>query len=393
MSLIDLVLRGKRSASAKCQPVVEVLEVRQCLSVTAPTGLVGNAISSTQIKLTWNDVAGETGFNVYRWDGTQSVLAGSVGQHVTTFTVGSLPSNQTVYFSVKAHDLSTQAQSAWISVATLADAIAAPTNLHVTNITQTTMTLQWTNATGATSYNIYRWDGTRAILAGTTTPATPAFKVLNLTPGVFYYFYVQAVNNTNSASTGWVSAATTSAGLGKPTVTTQVIGSSTIALAWKNVNGETGYRVFIWNGNSNSSPTLLTTLAANTTGYQATGLLPGQTYWFYVQAFNATNSANSAWVSASTVAALPLQAPGQLTATVAGPTSVKVSWVEPARAVGYNVYYWTGLTWTLASSVLAGTHSVTVSGLPSNSTTWFYVQAYTANYAEIAYSRELFVNL
>ena len=67
MSLIDMnIHRRPRSISQTCHPSVEVLEERQCLSVTAPTGLVATALSSTQIKLTWNNVAGDTGYRIFR---------------------------------------------------------------------------------------------------------------------------------------------------------------------------------------------------------------------------------------------------------------------------------------------------------------------------------------
>ncbi len=391
MSLIDIFLHRRKRT---WQPCLEILEERQCLSVAAPTGLTGVALSTSQIKLTWNDITGELGYRVYQWNGVSAVLAGTVAKNVTTFTVKSLPANQSQWFQVEAFDLSTTARSAWISVATVADSIKAPTNLKLTSITQTTMTLQWTNAAGATSYNIYSWDGTRSVLLGTTTPNTPAFKAANLTPGTVYYFYVQSINNTNSATSDWVSGTTTSFGIGAPTnVKAQVISSSTIGLSWKDVTGETGYRIYEWDGNASTTPTVVTTVAANTTGYQVTGLVPGKAYWFYVQAFNGANSANSTWVNATTVAALPLQPPTQVKTTVTGAHNVTVSWVEPARAAGYLVFVWNGYMWNQAANVSAGTHSVPLSGLPSGYTNWFYVEAYTTNFAEIATSGAVFANL
>ena len=395
MSLIDMnIHRRSRSISQTCHPSVEVLEERQCLSVTAPTGLAAAALSSTQIKLTWNNVAGDTGYRIFRWDGTHSVLAGTVAKNITTFTVKSLPANQTEYFSVEAHDLFTTAASAWISIATPADAIALPTNLHFTGITQTSMTLQWKNGVGATGYNIYGWNGGQPVLLGSTTPTTPAFKINNLTPGVVNYFYVQAFNRTNSISTDWVSASTLSFGLGTPTnVKSQAVSASTIGLSWNDVSGETGYRVYAWDGNASSTPVVAATLAANTTGYQAIGLLPGKMYWFYVQAFNGSNTANSAWVTAQTTAALPLQPPAQVTAIATGSNSATLSWVEPARATGYQVFVWSGFAWNKVATLAAGTHSLPISGLFANATNWFYVEAYTDNFAEVSYSNVVFANL
>jgi Fibronectin type III domain len=171
------------------------------------------------------------------------------------------------------------------------------------------------------------------------------------------------------------------------------LSASTIGLSWTDAVGETGYRVFRWDGNSLNAPVLCTTLAANVTGYQAIGLLPGKAYWFYVQAFNATNVANSVWATATTFAALPLQPPTSLTVQVTGPQSVLLSWLEPARAVGYRVFVWTGTFWSLSSTVAAGTHQATISGLMPGMTQWFMVQSFTANFAEVAYSNAVFAIL
>lgn len=395
MSLIDIVLqRRPKSIAHTWRPTVELLEERQCLSVAAPAGLQLTALSPTQVKLTWGNVAGEAGYRIFRWDGIKSILVTTLNKDITTVTVGQLLPNTTQWFSVEAFDLSTSARSAWASINTPANAITAPTNLRVVGVTQTQINLAWNNATGALGYRVFGWDGTRAFLLGTTGPTVPAFTVNNLTSGVTYYFYVEAFNSTNTATSDWVSGTTSSAGISAPTnVKTQVLGASTIALSWNDGANETGYRIFRWDGNSATTPVVIANLAMNTTGFQATGLLPGRTYSFYVQAFNATNYANSPWVSASTPVALPLQPPTQLMVEITGPNSINLSWVEPARAIGYRVALWTGTFWSLVATVPAGTHKIPINGLASNRTHWFMVQSFTANDAETAYSSAVFVNL
>jgi hypothetical protein len=121
--------------------------------------------------------------------------------------------------------------------------------------------------------------------------------------------------------------------------------------------------------------------------------LPGTTYWFYVQAYNATAFANTTWVSAATAAALPLQAPTQLSIVTTGPNSIILSWTEPARAVGYGIYQWTAFGWALLTNVPRGTHSLPMSGLAAGRTHWFMVSAYTDGFAEVAYSTAVFATL
>ena len=392
MSLIDLFL-PRRPRSPSCQPRFEVLEERQCLSVAAPT-LQLAAPAPTQVKLTWSNVAGESGYRVFRWDGVNSLLVTTLGKDVTTVTVGQLLPNQTQWFAVEAFDVSTSAHSAWGSIQTPANAITVPTNFRVVGVTATQVNLAWNNATGELGYRIYGWDGTRGNLLGTTTPTVPNFTVNNLASGVTFYFYLQAFNATNSATTDWISATTTSAGIASPTnVKATAVNASTIALSWNDGASETGYRIFRWNGVAGTTPAVIASLSANTTGYQATGLLPGTTYSFYVQAFNATNFANSAWVTLATTAALPLLPPTQVLITTTGPSSVLLSWTEPARAVGYRVAIWTGTYWSLAATVPAGTHKAPINGLVAGHTYYFMIHSYTDAFAETAYSNVVAVNM
>lgn len=391
MSFIEVDL------SRRPKPVqlgVEILESRECPAVTAPTGLAASAVSSSQVRLAWNDIAGESGYRVYRWDGATTTLLGQLAANTKAFTVNSLAANRMYWFTVEAFDASTTARAAWKSVTTPPDAITAPTNLRVAGVTQTQITLQWNFASGAQGYRVYGWDGTSSVLLGNVSNTVNAFVVSNLSPGSTYYFYVQAYNATNTASSDWLTAQTSTTAITAPTgLKANTVNASTIGLSWKDSVSETGYRVYRWDGNNANSPVLIATLAANVTGYQATGLLPGKTYWFYVQAFNVTTVANSTWAQATTVAALPLQAPGNVTAIADGSTSVRVSWVEPARAVGYRVYVWAGTGWALARTVAAGTNKVSIGGLHTNQTHWFMVQAYTDNNAEVSYSSAVFANL
>ncbi len=391
MSFIDVALTRR---PRRVQPRFEVLEERECPAVAAPPTLTLTALSPSQVKMTWSNVVGETGYRVYRWDGTQPVLIGQVGVNVTTFTVSNLPPNQTQWLTVEAFDLTTTAQTAWKSITLPPDAITTPGNFRVASTNLTQVTLTWTFAKGAQGYRVYGWDGARSVLLGTVGPSVNSFVATNLLPGTTYSFRVEAFNATNSISTPWLAAQTRATSItapGNPAAT--AISTNKLGLSWADSVGETGYRVYVWTGNPAAQPALMATLKANTTGYQAVALLPGKTYWFYIQAFNTVSTANSLWVQGTTLTALPLQPPTTVVATAADATSATVTWTEPARAVGYRVYVWTGTYWALTKTVSAGTHSVTITGLPPNTTHWFMVQAFTDNFAEVSYSSAVSVNL
>jgi hypothetical protein len=398
MSLIDIRLHRSEwlrtlRFSQPCQPRLELLEERQCLSVTAPTGIHAAALSTTQVQLSWNDVAGEKGYRIFIWSGTQAVQVGSADQDALTYKVANLKGNTTYYFCVESYDATTTARSYWAVVTTPIDPITAPTNVRVTNVAPTSQMIQWGSATGATGYNVFGWDGARAFLIGSTSSLVTSFSVQNLRPGVTYFYYVQAFNPSNKANSPWVSATTPATVITAPTnLKAQAISTNTIGLSWATVAGAAGYKVFVWDGQSTHNPVLLTTVAPNVNGYQATGLLPGTNYWFYVQAFNGVNSADSARVMATTFPATAFAAPTNVTAVVSGTNSVVVSSTEPARAAGYDVFRWTGYSWTLVNMVNAGTQSLSIAGLTAHQTHWFYVRAFTST-GEISNSSSVFAIL
>lgn len=391
MSLQDLILTRRRRF-AGYQPRLEVLEARECLSVAAPASLTATALSSTQVKLTWTNVVGEFGFRVFRWDGTKAVLVSQLAKDTTTFTVSNLLPTQTNWFTVEAFDNATTARTAWVSIATPASPITAPTNLRAGNIGLNQATLLWNFATNATGYRIFGWDGSQEVLLGTVSVSTNSFTVGSLTPGGTFYFYVQAFNATNTASTDWLTVQTTNVSITAPkNFKATNVTTSTVNLSWTDSAGETGYRVFRWDG---AATVQIAALAANVTGYQAVGLLPGKAYSFYVQAFNATNSANSIWANITTTSAtLPLQPPVLLAPQVVAFSSVQLKWTAPAGATSYKIFIWNGLSWSLVNTVLAGTNQATISGLATFRTHWFMVQAFKAGTGESAYSNTVFANL
>jgi hypothetical protein len=63
------------------------------------------------------------------------------------------------------------------------------------------------------------------------------------------------------------------------------------------VTGAQGYRIYLWNG---FRVVYLGAVGSSTTSVQITGLIPGSTSQFLVEAFGGGMVADSAWVSVTT---------------------------------------------------------------------------------------------
>jgi hypothetical protein len=159
--------------------------------------------------------------------------------------------------------------------------------------------------------------------------------------------------------------------------------SSTIAqITWNSVSGAAGYRIFIVNG---SQSTLLGTVSASRSAVNVTGLSPGATESFKVEAFSGTTAADSAVVSV----VMPQQASSQLppstptpqfsapqvTITALSSSTVQLSWGSVAGAQSYNIYWWNGTQAVLLGTVSGSATSVRVTGLTGGTTARFMVEA------------------
>ena len=120
--------------------------------------------------------------------------------------------------------------------------------------------------------------------------------------------------------------------------------------------------------------TLLATVDSNTTSYQATGLTPASTVSFMVEAYNGSVVADSATVSVT----LPLATP-QLTVSAASPTAANLSWGAITQAAGYRVFQVSGTQNTLLTTLGSSATSYQVTGLASDSTDSFMVEAYNGS--------------
>lgn len=236
------------------------------------------------------------------------------------------------------------------------------------------VSLNWTAAADATSYNVYQ--GTSAGAESATPVATggtgTTASITGLTNGTPYYFTVSAVSpgGTSPAS----NEATATPAVPPPAALTGVVataGNGSVALSWAASTGATSYRVY----QGTSAGAEGTTPVATTSGTSTTvsGLTDGTPYYFTVVAVNSSgDSAPSAEAHATPVPA----APTGLTAT-AGNGQVTLSWTGAAGATSYSVLQGTsagGEATTPVQTNITGT-TATISGLTNGTTYYFKVAA------------------
>jgi len=172
----------------------------------------------------------------------------------------------------------------------------APTSLGA-SAASGKVSLSWTAASGATSYDVYR--GTSANGLSTTPIATnmtgTTYNDLNVTNGTAYYYEVEGVNSAGTGSPSNEATATPSASGGSggsnpppaPQGLVASVTSGSVHLAWTAATGATSYNVL-----RSTSPGAETTLVTGVTSttYGDASAAPGTTYYYEVAGVNSTGA-------------------------------------------------------------------------------------------------------
>jgi fibronectin type 3 domain-containing protein len=189
----------------------------------APTSLSGNAVSGTQVNLTWNaSTTGNVVYEVFR--STTASFQPSPTTLVTTtpltsFSDSALTSNTTYYYLVEASNgtlsslPSNQAAVQTQPAVTSSTAPAAPTGLTATAISGSQINLLWSGSpTPEVQYQVFR-SPTSGFTASSsnllTTVSATGYSDTSAQAGTTYFYVVQASNQAgNSPSSSQASAQT-----------------------------------------------------------------------------------------------------------------------------------------------------------------------------------------
>ena len=262
-----------------------------------PTGVAAKATASKALTVSWKAVPGATQYNIYRYNGakkeyvykgTTFATAAKPTQYIDNTVTGGVTYYYKVVSVTKSAGLTLVSGKSAAANAKAVVTPAVPTGVAAKPTADKTLTVSWTAVSGATQYNIYRYNGSTKSYAykGTTfaTAAKPTQYIdKGLTAGATYYYRVVAV--TKDAGLTLVSAKSDAAGakaIGTPAVpeiVTATGGTGKITLLWAESTGATQYNIYRYNGTKKEYVYKATSYSKS---YVDTSVAAGTTYYYKV---------------------------------------------------------------------------------------------------------------
>ena len=164
----------------------------------APTGVTATATSSDSIMVSWNEVDGADGYNVYRGSSAFGTYVWMGDVYSTSYTDTGLSANTTYYYRIDARGIDDAPMSEYAFATTSSSGSGGgpiPTGVTATATSSSSITVSWDPISGVVFYNIYR----SSSASGTYTyigqgQSSTSYTDTGLSANTTYYYKVTALN-------------------------------------------------------------------------------------------------------------------------------------------------------------------------------------------------------
>ena len=182
------------------------------------------------------------------------------------------------------------------------------TGLKAKKQTTTSITLNWSKASGATGYEIYKYNSSKKKWEKVGSTTKTSYTVKKLKAGTKYKFKVKAYKTVNKKKYygSYSSELQTATKTSTPKITSLTTGSKKANLKWKKVSGATGYEVYMATSKNGKYSKVKTITKSSTVKYSKTKLKKNKKYYFKVRTYKTVNG-KKIYSSYSTVKSIKIK--------------------------------------------------------------------------------------
>lgn len=311
----------------------------------APSALVAQTISSTQITLTWtNNATNAQGVRVERCEGAACadfVEVASLAATATSYAQTGLEPGRLYRHQVRAVNAAGPSDYSNIAEAST-DLPAAPSELVATPTGPAEVTLTWTdNSNDEISFRIERCEGASCgggdfTEIATVAPNTTLYLDGAVTVGVTYRYRIFAENTLGLSPASNIAETVTSLPTPPADVATAVTGPTSVQVTWTNVtDNRTGVELERCTGISCTDFQPLTVVGAAESSYLDTSADSGTVVRYRLRTINPVGASD---YSLAVSAALQVpDGPVALTGVAATSTGIELTWTAVATSASGQV--------------------------------------------------------
>lgn len=175
-------------------------ELTQYTGIAKPSKISVSSTTTSSAKLTWSKVSGAKSYEVFMYKGGKWVSQGTTKK--TSMTIKKLASGSKIKFKVRAVTKlgGKTVYGDYSSEVTAITLVGKVSGVKLTLRKTTSIAFKWSKVTGASGYEIYRYNGKKWVKIGTTTK-TSYTDSKSLKKGTQYQYKVRAIQKISSKTT------------------------------------------------------------------------------------------------------------------------------------------------------------------------------------------------